>query len=94
MLTERDLRILAWIGGLGAAGAEHVVERFAMDSATVYYLASRPAAVAVLRAVREMRVEEYVQVLALDGAAALVERECDLGAPRPGREGRVDHGIR
>lgn len=29
MLTERDLRITGWIGGLGAAGGEHVVTRFA-----------------------------------------------------------------
>lgn len=36
MLTERDLRFLAWIGGLGAAGGEHVAARFAIDRPTCY----------------------------------------------------------
>jgi hypothetical protein len=30
MHTERDREIVVWIGRLGAAGAEHVMERFAM----------------------------------------------------------------
>ncbi len=29
MHTERDAEIVAWVGRLGAAGAEHVMERFA-----------------------------------------------------------------
>ncbi|HUN77710.1 MAG TPA: hypothetical protein VMU32_02200 [Solirubrobacteraceae bacterium] len=53
----------------------------------VYYLASRPAAAAVARAVREMHVEEYVEVLALDGTAALVTRERLLGGHGPGGHG-------
>ena len=30
MHTERDTEIVDWLGRVGAAGAEHVMERFAM----------------------------------------------------------------
>jgi hypothetical protein len=36
MHTERDAEIVAWIGRLGAAGAEHVMERFAMGQSWAY----------------------------------------------------------
>jgi hypothetical protein len=36
MLTNRDTEILDWIGGLGAAGAEHVEVRFGMKDITTY----------------------------------------------------------
>lgn len=36
MQTTRDAQIVAWIGRIGAAGAEHVRERFAMSSSPVY----------------------------------------------------------
>jgi hypothetical protein len=36
MYTERDAEIVAWIGRLGAAGAEHVMERFAMGQSWAY----------------------------------------------------------
>ena len=36
MLTERDLRIVGWIGGLGAAGGEHVAARFGMKRGEAY----------------------------------------------------------
>jgi hypothetical protein len=36
MHTERDLEILGWIGRLGAAGAEHVMERFGIARSLAY----------------------------------------------------------
>jgi hypothetical protein len=36
MHTDRDREIVAWIGALGAAGAEHVMERFAMGRSQTY----------------------------------------------------------
>ncbi len=36
MQTERDKRIVEWIGRLGAAGAEQVMERFAMGRSWAY----------------------------------------------------------
>jgi hypothetical protein len=36
MYTERDAEIVAWVGRLGAAGAEHVMERFAMGRSRAY----------------------------------------------------------
>lgn len=36
MLTERDQQIARWIGGLGAAGVEHVAERFEMPRTQAY----------------------------------------------------------
>jgi hypothetical protein len=33
MHTDRDQEIVRWIGGLGAAGAGHVIERFGMGAA-------------------------------------------------------------
>jgi hypothetical protein len=34
--TDRDAEIVGWIGGLGAAGAEHVMGRFAMGRSWAY----------------------------------------------------------
>lgn len=34
--THRDSRIVAWIGSLGAAGAEHVMRRFEMSRSVTY----------------------------------------------------------
>jgi hypothetical protein len=36
MHTERDAEIAAWVGRLGAAGAAHVMERFAMGRSRAY----------------------------------------------------------
>lgn len=36
MQTERDSQIVGWIGGLGAAGAEHVMARFGMGRSWAY----------------------------------------------------------
>jgi hypothetical protein len=36
VLTERDSQIVAWIGALGAAGAEHVMVRFGMGRSLAY----------------------------------------------------------
>jgi hypothetical protein len=36
MHTERDLEILDWIGCLGAAGADHVMERFEIGRSLAY----------------------------------------------------------
>ena len=36
MQTERDLEIVGWVGRLGAAGAEHVMERFGMGRSWCY----------------------------------------------------------
>ncbi|HEX2016632.1 MAG TPA: hypothetical protein VGN69_08045, partial [Solirubrobacteraceae bacterium] len=36
MLTDRDARLVEWIGGLGAAGAEHVMARFGMGRSWAY----------------------------------------------------------
>jgi hypothetical protein len=36
MQTRRDGEIVAWIGGLGAAGAEHVAKRFGMNMRIAY----------------------------------------------------------
>ena len=36
MQTERDGQIVEWIGRLGAAGAEHVMSRFAMGRSWAY----------------------------------------------------------
>jgi hypothetical protein len=36
MQTCRDAQIVAWLGGIGAAGAEHVQERFGMGRSTAY----------------------------------------------------------
>ncbi len=36
MQTDRDAQIVGWIGGLGAAGAEHVAGRFGMSSSMAY----------------------------------------------------------
>jgi hypothetical protein len=36
MNTEKDGEIVAWIGRIGAAGAEHVMERFAMGRSWAY----------------------------------------------------------
>lgn len=36
MQTERDAQIVGWIGGLGAAGAEHVMVRFGMGRSLAY----------------------------------------------------------
>ena len=36
MQTNRDKEIVDWIGGLGAAGAEHVMRRFAMGRTSAY----------------------------------------------------------
>jgi hypothetical protein len=36
MYTERDAEIVAWVGRLGAAGAEHVRERFALGRSRAY----------------------------------------------------------
>jgi len=41
MQTERDAEILRWIGGLGAAGAEHVMGRFDMGQSWAYVRLSR-----------------------------------------------------
>ncbi|MGC2372992.1 MAG: hypothetical protein WA484_03865 [Solirubrobacteraceae bacterium] len=37
MQTYRDAEIVAWIGGLGAAGAEHVMRRFGMGRSMAYH---------------------------------------------------------
>ncbi len=37
MQTYRDAEIVAWIGGLGAAGAEHVMRRFGMSRSMAYH---------------------------------------------------------
>lgn len=36
MQTERDSEIVSWIGGLGAAGAEHVMSEFGMSRSIAY----------------------------------------------------------
>ncbi len=36
MQTERDSQIVSWIGGLGAAGAEHVMSEFGMSRSIAY----------------------------------------------------------
>jgi hypothetical protein len=36
VLTEHDARLVGWIGGLGAAGAEHVMARFGMGRSWTY----------------------------------------------------------
>jgi hypothetical protein len=36
MQTERDAEIVGWVGRVGAAGAEHVMERFAMGRSWAY----------------------------------------------------------
>ncbi len=36
MQTEKDAGIVGWIGCLGAAGAEHVMDRFAMGRSWAY----------------------------------------------------------
>jgi hypothetical protein len=36
MQTQRDAQIVEWLGRMGAAGAEHVGERFGLHVATVY----------------------------------------------------------
>jgi hypothetical protein len=36
MHTDRDQEIVRWIGGLGAAGAEHVIERFGITRTRAY----------------------------------------------------------
>ncbi len=36
MQTERDSQIVSWIGGLGAAGAEHVMSEFGMSRRIAY----------------------------------------------------------
>ncbi len=36
MQTERDSEIVSWIGGLGAAGAEHVMAEFGMSRSIAY----------------------------------------------------------
>jgi hypothetical protein len=36
MHTDRDREIVAWIGGLGAAGAVHVIERFGVTRTRAY----------------------------------------------------------
>jgi len=41
MQTRRDAEILTWIGGVGAAGAEHVMGRFAMGQSWAYTRLSR-----------------------------------------------------
>jgi hypothetical protein len=41
MQTERDAEILSWIGGVGAAGVEHVMGRFAMGQSWAYTRLSR-----------------------------------------------------
>lgn len=37
MQTSRDAEIVAWIGRLGAAGAEHVMGRFGMSRSMAYH---------------------------------------------------------
>ncbi|HUB74652.1 MAG TPA: hypothetical protein VL979_11520 [Solirubrobacteraceae bacterium] len=41
MYTDRDAEIVGWIGGLGAAGAEHVMARFGMGRSWAYARLSR-----------------------------------------------------
>ncbi|HEV7938418.1 MAG TPA: hypothetical protein VGP18_10400 [Solirubrobacteraceae bacterium] len=36
MQTERDSQIVSWVGGLGAAGAEHVMSEFGMSRSIAY----------------------------------------------------------
>ncbi len=36
MHTDRDAEVVAWLGRIGAAGAEHVMERFAMGRSWAY----------------------------------------------------------
>ncbi len=36
MQTERDSQIVSWIGGIGAAGAEHVMSEFGMSRSIAY----------------------------------------------------------
>jgi hypothetical protein len=36
MQTEKDAEIVGWVGRVGAAGAEHVMERFAMGRSWAY----------------------------------------------------------
>jgi hypothetical protein len=48
MYTERDAEIVAWVGRLGAAGAEHVMERFAMGRSRAYERLSSLVAVDLL----------------------------------------------
>src|SRR5438105_7581988 len=48
MHTDRDQEIVAWIGRLGAAGAEHVMERFAMGRSWAYARLNRLVAEGVL----------------------------------------------
>lgn len=36
MVTERDARIVEWVGRIGAVGAEHLMERFGMSDQMVY----------------------------------------------------------
>ncbi|HTZ64329.1 MAG TPA: hypothetical protein VMB51_09515 [Solirubrobacteraceae bacterium] len=57
MYTERDAEIVAWIGGLGAAGAEHVMERFVMGRSWAYARLSR----LVLTGLLEQRTLLYRQ---------------------------------
>ncbi len=42
LLTERDAQIVAWIGGMGAVGAEHVRRRFDIGSISTAYRRLRP----------------------------------------------------
>ena len=41
MQTKKDAEIVAWIGRIGAAGAEHVMGRFAMSRTRAYACLSR-----------------------------------------------------
>lgn len=36
MQTDRDAKIVHWIGSFGAAGAEHVMRQFAMSRSATY----------------------------------------------------------
>jgi hypothetical protein len=41
MQTQRDAEIVGWLGRIGAAGAEHVMARFAMGRSWAYARLSR-----------------------------------------------------
>ena len=41
MQTKKDAEIVGWIGRIGAGGAEHVMERFAMSRTWAYACLSR-----------------------------------------------------
>jgi hypothetical protein len=43
MHTEKDAEIVDWLGRIGAAGAEHVMERFAMGRSWAYARLSKVA---------------------------------------------------